>query len=257
MALTYSLTPKKGKNTSHRTSDIKLFGSDFSLEDIVIFGASSHAKVIIDIIEKQGIYNIRGISDVSQDKGTDFYGYPILGDDEFVLRHYDIFGGIVAIGDNFIRSKVVESIKSILPDFNFIQAIHPSVPIARNVKIGNGTVIMAGCVINNDAEIGEHCIINTKSSIEHENKIGNFVHIIAGVTTGGNVRVGDYSAIGLGSTLTAGITIGKHTIIGAGSVVFSNIGDQVLVYGTPAKIIRRREINEKYLTKLDIKTLNY
>ena len=46
------------------------------------------------------------------------------------------------------------------------------------------------------------------------------------------------------------ITIGKHTIIGAGAVVFRSIPDQVVAYGTPARVIRPRNIGERYLGEI-------
>jgi acetyltransferase-like isoleucine patch superfamily enzyme len=66
-------------------------------------------------------------------------------------------------------------------------------------------------------------------------------------TTGGNVSVGEFSAISIGATIKHGISIGKHTIIGAGALVLNNFGDNCIVYGTPAKEIRKRTAGERYL----------
>ena len=59
-----------------------------------------------------------------------------------------------------------------------------------NVKIGDGSLVMPGCIINNDANIKEHCIINTGSILEHDNKFENFSSCGPGVITGGNVFLG-------------------------------------------------------------------
>ena len=43
------------------------------------------------------------------------------------------------------------------------------------------------------------------------------------------------------------IKIGKHSVIGAGATVLINIGDYIVAYGTPAKRIRRRKADEKFI----------
>jgi acetyltransferase-like isoleucine patch superfamily enzyme len=67
------------------------------------------------------------------------------------------------------------------------------------------------------------------------------------VATGGNVYIDEFTAISIGVTIVHNIRIGKHTVIGAGSVVIKDIEDQVVAYGIPAKVVRYREIGEKYL----------
>jgi acetyltransferase-like isoleucine patch superfamily enzyme len=67
------------------------------------------------------------------------------------------------------------------------------------------------------------------------------------VTTGGNVSIGEFSAISIGATIKHGLSIGDHSIIGAGALLMKNCGDNLIMYGVPAKEIRKREIGEKYL----------
>jgi len=218
------------------------------MKDIVVFGSGGHAKVIIDIIEKQGAFKIIGLIDKFKDKDDTVFGYQIIGEEEdFPEISKNIYGGIIAIGDNWVRYKVASHIKAIVPNFKFITAIHPFTAIARGVKMGDGSVVMAGAILNSESSIGEHCIINTMASIDHDNSIGDFVTIAPNVTIGGNVRIGDYSAISLGANVIHGRGIGEHTVIGAGSTVIKDIPSYVVAFGTPAKVIRKREAGDKYL----------
>lgn len=219
-----------------------------NLDKVIIIGSGGHAKVVIDILEKLNIYDIIGFIDDFKAQGTSIYGYEVLGDETYIqANHSFIYGGIVAIGDNWVRSKVVSHILSIHPQFNFIRAIHPSATVARGVTVGDGTVIMAGAVINSDTVIGEHCILNTKSSVDHDCAIRDFVTIAPNATTGGNVKIGDFSTVSLGANIIHSREIGIHTIIGAGSNVLSDIGSYAVAYGTPARVIRSREQGENYL----------
>lgn len=220
------------------------------MEKIFLFGAGPHCNVVIDIVEKEAKYKIVGIIDSKKEIGYDFNDYKIVGRQEnlkTLCEKYDVKQGIVCLGDNFLRSKLVQIILNLKQDFSFVNAIHPSVLIGKNVKIGNGNVIMPGVIINTFAEIKNHCIINTKSSLEHNCFMDDFSSISAGVTTGGYVKLGKYSAVALGVTVFDRITIGDNTVIGSGALVTKDFPSNKLVFGSPAKIIRDRELGERFL----------
>ena len=205
-------------------------------------------KVIMDILEKQGGYNILGTIDDFKDKGTNVWcDYNVIGGLESVGDISNLFGGVVSIGDNWIRSKVVNRILELYPDFRFLNAVHPSSQIARDVEMGVGNVIMANTAINSNSYIGNHCIINTSSSVDHDNRLEDFVTMAPGAITGGDVTVGKYSSISLGAHVIHERIIGEHTVIGSGSTVIKDIPDHVVAYGSPAEIIRKREEGEGYL----------
>lgn len=218
------------------------------MKPIVIFGAGGHAKVVIDIIEKSGEYQIVGLIDQRKTAGTLLYGYEILGDHSVLAQlKGSLFGGIVAVGDNWTRSRMVSSIYSVDEKFTFVTAIHPSAEIAKGTMIGEGTVVMAGVVVGSDTRIGKHCILNTWASVDHDCSMGDYSSLAPRATTGGNVRVGSFSAISLGANVVHSINIGEHTVIGAGATVLSAIDPYVVAYGVPAKVIKKRNVGEGYL----------
>jgi sugar O-acyltransferase (sialic acid O-acetyltransferase NeuD family) len=219
-------------------------------ENILVFGASEHARYTIDIIEKEGKYNIVGIIDSGLKNNVDFASYKVLGKVKelaSITKSIHVNKGIVAIGDNFTRCKVVKEISNIVDSFSFISAIHPSVIFDKNVKIGAGTLIKAGVIIGNDVTIGSHCFLATKASLAHDSILGNFSSLSPGVTTGGNLKIGKCTIIGLGTNIIQGITIGSNTVIGAGSLVLKDVTNNVVAFGVPAKVIRKRKNEDKYL----------
>jgi len=220
------------------------------MKDIIIIGASGHASVVLDCIEKENKYRVIGFVDSFKAKRQTFFGLPILGTEEDlpkIMSENEIFGGIIAIGDNWSRKVIADKIKSIYPNFNYINAIHPNTTIGKSVTLGKGTVLMPGVIINSSSVVGEHCILNTNSCLEHDSSMGNFSSISPKVCTGGNIHIGNLSAICLGATIIEGITIGNSVVIGAGSLVLNDISDNVVVYGAPAKIIRKRAKSDTYL----------
>jgi len=219
-------------------------------ENIVIFGSSGHAKVIVDIVEKEGKFKIVGFLDPKLKIGDKIFGYSFIGRDQdlpSLMNRYSIHGGIIAIGDNQMRFELSKKIENLVPNFNFIRAVHPRAIMAREVGIGEGTVVMAGAVINPYCSIGRFCILNTQSSFDHDSTMADFSSLAPGVVTGGNVQIKEFSAIGIGAILLDGIRIGEHTVIGAGATVVKDIDAYCIAYGTPAGVKKKRKAGEKYL----------
>ena len=220
------------------------------MDNIVIIGSSWHAKVVIDIVQKENRYQIAGLVDRYRTVGEQSLGYRILGQEEDLpelIRVHSIKGAIIAIGDNFIRSKVATLVREMCPDLPFVRAIHPTASIATEVSMGEGTVVMAGVAINPCTAVGRFCILNTRSSLDHDSVMDEFSSLAPGATTGGNCRIGKYSAISIGAVLIHGVEIGDDSVVGAASLVTTSIESCVVAYGTPAKTIRSRKRGEKYL----------
>lgn len=219
-------------------------------QTVIIAGSSGHLKVIIDIFEKENKYEILGLLDPDKNIGENVSRYEVIGRDEdlpALILGKDSCKIFVAIGDNWLRQRVVNKLIAISPNIDFASTIHPSAQIGKDVQIGKGVAIMAGAIINSSTVIEDFTIINTKASIDHDCRMLKFSSLAPNATTGGNVIICEYSAISIGATIKHGISIGKHTVIGAGALLMKNCSENQIMYGVPAKEIRKREIGEKYL----------
>jgi sugar O-acyltransferase (sialic acid O-acetyltransferase NeuD family) len=197
---------------------------------VLLYGGSGHSKVISSILESMNI-NVHGIFDDNLTL-TNTNILKILGvyDPNFKLN----FPLIISVGDNKSRKRISEIVKH-----KFAIAIHNSVIIDKNVKLGPGTVLMHNVTLQRDVVIGKHCIINTNASIDHDCFIEDFVHISPSATLCGNVNVGEGAHIGAGATIIPNINIGKWCVIGAGAVITKDVPDYALVVGVPGKIIKK------------------
>lgn len=219
-------------------------------EPVVVFGASGHAKVVIDIIEKTENKTILGLLDSFKPVGEIIGGYKVLGDEKIlpsILKEHPTCSVVVAIGDNWMRSVIVEKILELTPEISFVSAIHPSACLGKDVTIGKGVTIMPGVIINCKSVIGDFTIVNTRTSIGHDVVIEKFSSLASNVTLGGNVEIGSYSAISLSATILHGKKIGAHTIIGAGSLITKDCTGLSVFYGSPARKIRVRKVGDVYL----------
>jgi sugar O-acyltransferase (sialic acid O-acetyltransferase NeuD family) len=200
---------------------------------MILYGASGHGKVILDILECSGVHPIEIWDD---NPPLSFCGYKVVKPEPELNQYKQKI--VIGIGVNETRKKVVAKLdKSI----TFGNAIHPSAIISKHSNIGEGTVVMAGAVVNPATTVGKHCIINTSASIDHDCELGDFVHISPNATLSGNVRVGEGTHIGSGAVSIQGIRIGKWCTIGAGAVVIRDIPDYATVVGNPGKVIKVKE----------------
>ncbi|HBG05063.1 MAG: serine acetyltransferase [Geobacteraceae bacterium GWC2_58_44] len=206
-------------------------------EKIFVFGASGHAKVVIDIIERQGSFDIAFLVDDNVNvTGRTVSGYPVIGGKGALLAS-GIRRGIVAIVCNDARYSVVRWCER--KGFELVSAVHPGAHVARDVPIGVGSVVMAGAVINSDSSIGRYVIINTRAGIDHDCCISDGAHVAPGVSLCGTVGIGELTFVGAGATVIQNISIGNNVVVGAGATVISDVPDRVLVLGSPAKVKKR------------------
>lgn len=193
---------------------------------MILYGASGHAKVIIDILEANG-EKIDFIVDDNPSL-TELLGYEVRRN----TGEYD--EAIVSIGSCEIRKKVVDGLKV----GKYSTAVHPSAVVSPRATIDEGSVVMQGAIVQSCTKIGKHCIVNTGASVDHDCEIGDFVHVAPHATVLGGVKVGEGSWIGAGSVIKQYITIGKNCMIGAGAVVLHDVPDEATVVGVPGKEIK-------------------
>lgn len=194
-----------------------------------LFGASGHGKVIADIILSSTLNTIEAFIDDNPSERF-LLKIPVIHSQEKELGLED--DCIICVGNNKIRK-----ILSLKIEANFIKGIHKKAIISEFSKIGEGTVVMAGAIVNADVEIGKHCIINTGSVVEHDCVIDDYVHLSPNSALAGNVKVGEGTHVGIGACVIQGVKIGKWVTIGAGAVVLKDVPDYVTIVGNPGRII--------------------
>ena len=137
---------------------------------IVLIGAGGHGLVLADIAKLNGYDEIVFLDDAENKK----YPYRIIGSISTIEKYIGGYDFFISLGNNEIRAKLFDQIVRV--NGKLVNLIHPSSVIAADVLLGKGVAIMANVVINSKTEINDGCIINTLSSVDHENKIGKFVH---------------------------------------------------------------------------------
>jgi len=188
---------------------------------ILLVGGGAHCRSIIDVIEKEGKFEIYGIIDVKEKVGQEVLGYKIIGTDEdlpFLKKKCQY--ALVTIGQirNYsLRESLFYSLKK--TGFKLPPIISPLAYVSSHAKIGEGTVVMHYAIVNAGASIGKNCIINTRALIEHDCIVENHCHISTGAILNGGVVVRQCSFIGSGAVCREGIEIPEKSFVKAGSIV--------------------------------------
>ena len=211
---------------------------------LYIFGAGGHALSVGNVAIAAGYRDIIFVSDDKKSSGL--MGFSVK-ESQQVSGPGQIQSAAIAIGDNFKRFLILQSIIEQHKNCRFPILVHPSATISDFCKIGDGTVIMPNSVLGPNTKIGSFNIINTASNIDHETKTSDFVSIAPNATLGGGVIVGKYSAIGIGATISHTVKIGDNVIIGGASYVNRDVLPNSLAYGVPAKLVKSRSLGDPYL----------
>lgn len=156
-----------------------------------------------------------------------------------------------------------------LKELNYFQTnrvlafIHPEAKIGRNVKvwhfsfidknteIGDGSIIGSLVHIDSDVKIGKYCRVQGQVYVSRKTVIGNNVFLgpactllndkypASGILKGPLIE--DDVVIGGRAIIMPNTHIGKGTVVGAGSLVIKDIPDNVVVCGSPAKIMMTKK----------------
>jgi sugar O-acyltransferase (sialic acid O-acetyltransferase NeuD family) len=204
---------------------------------LIIYGAGGHGKVVADVAMQAGFSLVGFVDDAPALHGSSILELPVLGDRHWLCQTApETYAVMIAIGDNNIRLSLTRSFSA--RNIDIATIISPSAVIAFSARIGRGSVIMPGVIVNADALVGEGAILNTGAIVEHDATIGHYAHVSPNATLGGGVKVGDLAHIGIGSTVLPLVQVGSRSILGAGSVATKDIPDDVIAFGSPARVRR-------------------
>ncbi len=203
-----------------------------SNDSVFVIGSGGHAKVVIDVL-LQNNYKIKGVLDDDRERiGQQICGINIIATTDY-LNTIKTPSAIIAIGDNKTR-------KSISQRFNHVKwvtVVHPQAFVHSSADIGFGTIICAGAIVQPGARLNNHIIVNTGATVDHDCFIDSFAHIAPGANLAGSVNVAEGAFMGIGSKVIPDVQIGEWSIVGAGTTVIAPVPSNLVVVGTPARII--------------------
>jgi sugar O-acyltransferase (sialic acid O-acetyltransferase NeuD family) len=206
---------------------------------VAVLGAGGHAKVVIATLQAAGFTVAAVFDDDAAKQGSALLGVEVQGTlAEFANSSHR--RAVIAVGNNAARMRLAEGLQTQLQNVEWVTAVHPQTCVYASVRLGAGTVIFAGAVVQPDAIIGAHAIINTGATIDHDCIIGDFAHIAPGTHLAGDVRINRGAFIGIGAAVIPGRSVGEWATVGAGSTVIKDIPARATAVGAPARVLCRK-----------------
>lgn len=199
---------------------------------IFLIGAGDHAKVVLSALEACG-FECAGIYDDNPALwGRSLWCLPILGQVAEMPDDVDIMA-VVAVGDNGVRRDICGRFKNV----RWPAVVHPRSIVDSSVRLGEGTIVIAGCIIESDTVVGRQSILNSGCYLGHDTEVGDYCHAAPRSATGNNVTLGEGVFLGIGSLVRPYTAIGGWTTVGLGGAVVKNIGPGGIWMGSPARMM--------------------
>lgn len=210
---------------------------------VIVWGAGDQLRVDAPILRSLGCV-IEALIDDTPGLKSPIEGIPLFagerGLDQYLSKTTSPseVGFVVAIGNPFgdVRVRLHELMKG--KDLKPVSLADETARICVTAAYGEGLHAMPFAVVHSDARLGRQCLINTRALVEHDCVLEDGVEIGPGAVLCGRVTVGRYSWVAANATVRPRVRIGSNSIIGAGAVVVSDVPDNVVVVGVPARAVK-------------------
>lgn len=182
---------------------------------MVIVGASGHGRVVLSTALAQSEKIDGFLDDNPKLQASSVEAYAVLGNIDLLGSGRFEFATI-GLGKNEIRKHLALQYQAHIA---WKTLIHPRAYVHHTAKIGVGTVVLAGAIVQPNVIIGNHCIVNVGATVDHDCIISDYVHLAPGTHLAAGVRIGQGSLIGIGSVVPHEINLGDWVVVAPGSTV--------------------------------------
>jgi acetyltransferase EpsM len=206
------------------------------MQSLIVIGGGEFARVVIETAELAG-WEVLGFVDANaREETAQRTGKPHLGDDRILPSlpadvQFILGVGCIKVSDT--RQAIVQRLN--LPRDRWASIVHPAASVSRSASLAQGSIVLAGAVVATGASIGAHDIINLGAKIDHDCRVGDFVHICPQAALGGCAEVDDGSFIGMGAIVRDHTRVAEKTMVGLGTVVNKPFPAHSVLVGVPAR----------------------
>lgn len=204
-----------------------------------IYGAGGLGLETVDILQDAmnlGSVDAHTICFVEDAKTRDdLMGYPICD-----LSEVESGSSVtVAVGEPQLRKILRE--KATLAGLVLKSIVSPRAFVSSLANVGEGSIIAPFCSVQARACIAGNVSINTMTIVGHDVRVQEGAVLSSMVNLGGGAKIGQEAFIGMGALVKEKVTIGNQSIVAMGSVVFTDLPEEIIAVGNPARVSRRNE----------------
>ncbi|WP_345811779.1 acetyltransferase [Paraburkholderia sp. PREW-6R] len=207
---------------------------------LFIYGSGGFGKEVMDFARRQNAVapawsEICFVDDIRAERT--WHGAPVYRfSDPEVATQFDKTEFVIALGEPAAREKLAQKLRD--AGARLGRVIDPSALVADTARLGEGVIVCASSLVSSDARVGDHACVNSMSIVGHDVQVGEYAVISSMVNIGGATVIGAGTYVGMGALIRERLSVGANSIIGMGSVVHSDIPDDVIALGNPARVMR-------------------
>ena len=167
------------------------------------------------------------------DESPETWGKQVLGFEVEPLDRFDPgFGpAVVAVSKNEVLKRLADRLRAA----EWATLVHPFSFVDPSAKLGPGTVVFAGALVQPEVVMGGHCVVNTGASLDHGCRCADFVQVAPVARLAGNVTCGEGVMVGIGASVHQGATLGGWSTLGGGAFLKGSLASGLTAVGIPAK----------------------
>ena len=192
------------------------------MQKIIIVGNSISADIMYAYLKQDDRYHIVAFSaDQKYINTLEKFNLPTVALEylfnTFSPKNYKI---ILAIGYkkiNQVRASLFDRVKKM--GYTLETYIHPDASVFNHDKIGEGSIIMAGSVIEPYVKIGKDTVIWGNCLIGHHTTVGDNCWIASGTVLAGQTNIGNNCFLGVGVSVSNQVNVGAFSIIGGNTAI--------------------------------------
>jgi sugar O-acyltransferase (sialic acid O-acetyltransferase NeuD family) len=201
---------------------------------LLIVGAGGHGREIAWLARDVGKHTILGFIDGNVPQGTDIGGLTVLGGNSMIADYPDA-EITIAIGDLRRRKSVVLELLTRFPALQFATLVHPSAIHPDRLDVGEGSTVCAGSLISVNVSIGKHVLMNFKSAVGHDAKIGDYCTLGPGSLVCGASELEQGVEVGAGAVVRQRTRFAEGSMAAMGAIVMKDVPANAMVLGNPAR----------------------
>lgn len=187
------------------------------MKRLLIIGAGGHGRCCLDIAREHNTYHEISFLDdnaVGQCINDALVIGRIESLPEYIEEYQDVF---VAIGNNTLRKTLISKAEEL--GYHLVSLISLRAVVSDFAKIGKGSVIFPGTVVEANANLGEGCIVTANATVNHDAIIHEYSLINSSTVIRPNTDIGELCSIGSRCVITFGKTVEAGSIVSDGQVI--------------------------------------
>ena len=182
---------------------------------VLVYGSKDFGRLVRALVTHCG-HEFLGFIDDVEPEAPDVVG----GYDQVISRHPPDagIGVVIAIGYRHLEARHATWARVRQDGYQTPTLAHRSALVASGVRIGEGSILMAGTNVDVFSELGELCVLWPGAIVSHDCRVDANCFISPGAVICGFVTVGKSSFLGAGSVIVDHRTLAEGTFVKAGSV---------------------------------------